>query len=102
MLFLLIKGFPTETSRYTLSGLLHDKESRDKMAYLRERKGSWQSIVCVHGYPQMTKTFIHKIDAKRYSRDLEKNCSDKSMILLKDIKTPSPRHLIRGLIRSCS
>ena len=74
----------------------------DKIAYIRKQKGSWQCIVRVHGYPQMTKIFSQKIDAKRYSRDLEKNCSDKSMTLLKDIKTPSPRHLIRGLIRSCS
>tara|TARA_B110000259_G_C14017581_1_gene401908 strand:+ start:2697 stop:2849 length:153 start_codon:yes stop_codon:yes gene_type:complete len=41
------------------------------MAYIRKRKGSWQRIVRVHGYPQMTKTFSQKIDAKRYSRDLE-------------------------------
>ena len=41
------------------------------MAYIRKRKGSWQCIVRVHGYPQMTKTFSQKIDAKRYSRDLE-------------------------------
>ena len=33
------------------------------MAYIRKRKGSWQSIVRVHGYPQMTKTFKTKIDA---------------------------------------
>ena len=41
------------------------------MAYIRKRKGSWQSIVRVHGYPQMTKTFKTKIDAVRFSRDLE-------------------------------
>ena len=44
------------------------------MAYIRKRKGSWQSIVRVHGYPQMTKTFKTKIDAVRFSRDLETNC----------------------------
>ena len=41
------------------------------MAYIRRRKGSWQSVVRVHGYPPMTKTFKQKIDAQRYSRDLE-------------------------------
>jgi len=41
------------------------------MAHIRKRKGSWQSIVRVHGYPPMTKTFKQKIDAQRYSRDLE-------------------------------
>ena len=41
------------------------------MAHIRKRKGSWQSIVRVHGYPPMTKTFKQKIDALRYSRDLE-------------------------------
>ena len=41
------------------------------MAYIRKRKGSWQCIVRVHGYPQMTKTFKTKIDAVRFSRDLE-------------------------------
>ena len=41
------------------------------MAYIRRRKGSWQCVVRVHGYPPMTKTFKQKIDAQRYSRDLE-------------------------------
>ena len=41
------------------------------MAYIRKRKGSWQCIVRVQGYPQMTKTFKTKIDAVRFSRDLE-------------------------------
>ena len=41
------------------------------MAHIRKRKGSWQCIVRVHGYPPMTKTFKQKIDAVRYSRDLE-------------------------------
>ncbi len=41
------------------------------MAYIRRRKGSWQCVVRVHGYPSMTKTFKQKIDAQRYSRDLE-------------------------------
>jgi len=41
------------------------------MAYIRKRKGSWQCVVRVVGYPPITKTFNTKIDAKRYSRDLE-------------------------------
>ena len=41
------------------------------MAYIRRRKGSWQCVVRVHGYPPMTKTFKQKIDAQRWSRDLE-------------------------------
>ena len=41
------------------------------MAYIRRRKGSWQCVVRMHGYPPMTKTFKQKIDAQRYSRDLE-------------------------------
>jgi hypothetical protein len=41
------------------------------MAYIRRRKGSWQTVIRVQGYPPITKTFNIKIDAKRYSRDLE-------------------------------
>ena len=41
------------------------------MAYIRKRKESWQFVVRVVGYPPITKTFNQKIDAKRYSRDLE-------------------------------
>ena len=41
------------------------------MAHIRRRKGGWQCIVRVQGYPPITKTFNTKIDAKRYSRDLE-------------------------------
>jgi integrase len=41
------------------------------MAHIRKRKGSWQCIVRVQGYPPITKTFNTKIDAQRYSRDLE-------------------------------
>ena len=41
------------------------------MAYIRRRKGSWQCVVRVHGYPPMTKTFKQKVDAQRWSRDLE-------------------------------
>ena len=41
------------------------------MAYIRRRKGSWQCVVRVHGYPPMTKTFKQKIDAQRYSKNLE-------------------------------
>ena len=41
------------------------------MAYIRKRKGSWQCVVRVVGYPPITKTFNTKIDAQRYSRDLE-------------------------------
>jgi len=41
------------------------------MAYIRKRKGNWQCVVRVIGYPPMTKTFKQKIDAVRYSRDLE-------------------------------
>jgi len=42
------------------------------MAYIRKRKGSWQSIVRVHGYPQMTKTFKTKIDDKRLAEQRKK------------------------------
>jgi hypothetical protein len=42
-----------------------------KMAHIRRRKGGWQCIVRVQGYPPITKTFKTKIDAQRYSRDLE-------------------------------
>ena len=41
------------------------------MAHIRRRKGGWQCIVRVQGYPPITKTFNTKIDAQRYSRDLE-------------------------------
>jgi|TARA_R100001086_G_scaffold124121_1_gene64067 integrase len=41
------------------------------MAHIRRRGSSWQSIVRVHGYPPITKTFKTKIDAIRYSRNLE-------------------------------
>ena len=41
------------------------------MAHIRKRNSKWQCIVRVHGYPPMTKTFKQKIDALRYSRDLE-------------------------------
>ena len=41
------------------------------MAHIRKRRGAWQSIVRVNGYPPMTKTFRTKIDAVRFSRDLE-------------------------------
>ena len=41
------------------------------MAYIRRRKGAWQCVVRVAGYPPITKTFNTKIDAQRYSRDLE-------------------------------
>ena len=41
------------------------------MAHIRKRNSKWQCIVRVHGYPPMTKTFNTKIDAQRYSRDLE-------------------------------
>ena len=41
------------------------------MAHIRKRNSKWQCIVRVHGYPPMTKTFKQKIDAQRYSRDLE-------------------------------
>tara|TARA_Y100001973_G_C5137314_1_gene301040 strand:- start:57 stop:1013 length:957 start_codon:yes stop_codon:yes gene_type:complete len=41
------------------------------MAHIRRRKGSWQSIVRVQGFPPLTKTFKTKIDAIRYSRNLE-------------------------------
>lgn len=41
------------------------------MAYIRKLKGSWQRVVRVVGYPPIKKTFNQKIDAKRYSRDLE-------------------------------
>ena len=41
------------------------------MAYIRRRKGSWQTVIRVQGYPPITKTFKTKIDAQRYSRDLE-------------------------------
>ena len=33
------------------------------MAYIRKRKGSWQCVVRVVGYPPITKTFNTKIDA---------------------------------------
>ena len=41
------------------------------MAHIRKRNSKWQCIVRVHGYPPMTKTFNTKLDAQRYSRDLE-------------------------------
>jgi integrase len=41
------------------------------MAYIRRRKGAWQSVIRVQGYPTITKTFTTKVDATRYSRDLE-------------------------------
>ena len=41
------------------------------MAYIRRRKGAWQCVVRVVGFPPMTKTFNQKIDAVRWSRDLE-------------------------------
>ncbi len=41
------------------------------MAYIRRQKGSWQTVIRVQGYPPITKTFKTKIDAQRYSRDLE-------------------------------
>jgi len=41
------------------------------MAYIRKRNKRWQCVIRVSGYPQITKTFNTKLDAQRYSRDLE-------------------------------
>ena len=68
------------------------------MAYIRRRKGSWQCVVRVHGYPPMTKTFKQKIDAQRWSRDLENKLFRQSNnILLSVLKM---KHLIRPILLS--
>ena len=36
------------------------------MAYIRKRKGSWQCVVRVHGYPPMTKTLKKKSEGLAY------------------------------------
>ena len=41
------------------------------MAYVRKRKGRYQCVVRVAGYPSITKTFDHKKDAVRFGKDLE-------------------------------
>ena len=42
-----------------------------KMSTIRKRKGKYQCIVRTAGYPTITKTFEHKIDAVRFGKDLE-------------------------------
>ena len=63
MKFLFNSYFLMYTNLYT-----RDKEKGQKMAHIRKRRGAWQSIVRVNGYPPMTKTFKTKIDAVRFSR----------------------------------
>lgn len=41
------------------------------MSTIRKRKGKYQCIVRTAGYPTITKTFEHKIDAVRFGKDLE-------------------------------
>ena len=41
------------------------------MAYVRKRKGRYQCVVRVAGYPSITKTFDHKQDAVNFGKDLE-------------------------------
>jgi len=41
------------------------------MAYVRKRKGRYQCVVRVAGYPSITKTFDYKQDAVRFGKDLE-------------------------------
>jgi len=41
------------------------------MATIRKRKGRYQCIVRVSGYPAITKTFDHHKDAKLFGKDLE-------------------------------
>jgi integrase len=76
------------TQRYT-----HEEERRAKMAHIRRRKGNWQSIVRVQGFPPMTKTFKQKIDAVRYSRDLENRLFRQSNDIAKK-KFPKFRELL--------
>ena len=42
------------------------------MAYIRRRKGAWQCVVRVAGYPPITKTFNTKIDAQRIKPFIKK------------------------------
>ncbi|MDC0578629.1 hypothetical protein OAO38_03055 [Candidatus Pelagibacter ubique] len=53
------------------------------MAYIRKRKGSWQCVVRVVGYPPITKTFNTKIDVQRYSRDLENKLFTQEYVITK-------------------
>ena len=41
------------------------------MSTIRKRKGKYQCIVRIAGYPTITKTFEHKIEAVRFGKDLE-------------------------------
>ena len=41
------------------------------MSTIRKRKGKYQCIVRTAGYPTITKTFKHKVDAVRFGKDLE-------------------------------
>ena len=41
------------------------------MAYVRKRKGRYQCVIRVAGYPSITKTFDYKQDAVRFGKDLE-------------------------------
>ena len=46
------------------------------MAYIRRRKGSWQTVIRVQGYPPITKTFKTKIDDKEKVSSLDQFLED--------------------------
>jgi hypothetical protein len=39
--------------------------------YIRKRRDKWQSIVQVKGHPKISKCFVSKTDAKRWSNQIE-------------------------------
>jgi integrase len=41
------------------------------MAYIRKHRNKWQSIIRIQGYPHLAKSFISKVDAKRWALETE-------------------------------
>jgi hypothetical protein len=41
------------------------------MATFRNRNGKWQARVQTKGYPAQSKTFISKVDAERWAKQIE-------------------------------
>lgn len=64
------------------------------MAYIRRRKGSWQTVIRVQGYPPITKTFKTKIGPQNFHRDYESFNFIKVFVYLTDVDKENGPHLI--------
>jgi len=56
------------------------------MATFRNRRGKWQARVQTKGHATLSKTFINKIDAERWAKQVEVEMQKAAIAIL---KTPS-------------